>query len=231
MLAIDQPPFGSLVTDENRIEPHSFIITQNRSQRMQRALFSIIAVLIAVCVLATGCTSQQTTAATAGNQDTSNSGQAGPAQEQAADYTFVKTITYTDENGSRSVLTLNKVTKTATIECGPLYIEPVENAFLNKTAFYEFGTTFTAGILQMAFFNETALEEFKQQLEAWNSQEAVVRDDSPPEEQQEVPEENPLEGYTVTKLSICLVENGTGARISDIVITGPGKDDVSIIYY
>ena len=62
-----------------------------------------------------------------------------------------------------------------------------------------------------------------------NAQETVV-DDSLPEQQDLAPGENPLDGYTVTQVTIHLIEQGTETGIANIVITGPDKEDLVITY-
>lgn len=184
------------------------------------AILTLLAALILACGCAGTTTDLEPSATTPGTVATPTA--------QVQDYTFTQTITYTDENGT-TVITKNKLTKTATLDL-TMYFSPPENEAVNKTRYYEFGTVLTASLLQMAFFNETALEEFNAQIEQLNAQEWTVVDDSPPEQQDLAPGENPLDGYTVTQVMIHLIEQGTETGIANIVITGPDKEDLVITY-
>jgi hypothetical protein len=184
-----------------------------------RAYLFIVAALVAV-IVACGCT---------GFSSTQTTDPTSSATPELRDYTFTQTITYSDENAT-TVITKNKLTKTAMIDF-TLRFSPPDSEFINKTWFYEFGTALTAGIMQMAFFNETALKEFNEQTKEWNSQEYTVQDDSPEDQKETVPGDNPLAGYAVQSVAIHLLEQGTEAKISDVVITGPDREDVSITYH
>ncbi len=193
-----------------------------------RNFFLIITLLVAL-ILVCGCTG--TTAepgAPIPEVTTATPGAVVPtATADVQDYTFTQTITYTDENGT-TVITKNKLAKTATIDA-TLRTDPVPDGF-NQTRYYELFAGITGNLMRMAFFNETALEEFNAQVAAWNAQEYTVQDDSPPEQRETVPGENPLKGYTVQRATVRLQDQGTGAGIADIVITGPDIEDVAITY-
>lgn len=186
-----------------------------------------IVTLLAALILACGCTGT-TTDPTAPTPTATAGASAATPTPDVRDYTFTQTITYSDENGT-TVITKNKLGKTATLDI-TMHLAPPEIEGVDKTRFYEFGTALTAGVLQMAFFNETALAEFNAQVAEWNTQEYVVQDDSPPEQAETVPGENPLDGYTVQRVTVRLLEQGTETGIADIVITGPDKADIAITY-
>ena len=143
---------------------------------------------------------------------------------EVQDYTFVQTITYSNENGT-SVITKNKLSQTAEIEM-TLTVETPSG--FNATAYHALVTGVTTNLLQMAFFNETALDEFNAQIEAWNAEDCTVQDDSPADQKEMTPGDNPLAGYTVQRVSIHLIDKESGAAISDTAISGPGEGDVSI---
>jgi len=184
----------------------------------------IILALLAALILCCGCTGTTADPATATPAAT---GAASTPTAQVHDYTFTQTITYSNENGT-TVLAKNKIAKTATLDI-TMHIESAPSGF-NQTAYNELITAVAAGVMQMALFNETALTEFNAQVEEWNSQEYTIEDDSPPEQVETAPAENPLEGYTVTRATIRLFEQGTEAGIANIMITGPNKEDVAITY-
>jgi hypothetical protein len=140
------------------------------------------------------------------------------------DYTFIQTITYTTDSG-KTVVTKNKLLKTASFEITSK-IEKSENSRLN-----EFSTRLACGIIRLAFFNETAREEFQEQVRQWNIQHYTVTDDSPEEQQQSEPGENPLDGYEVTSARVRYYDEVTNAKISECTITGPDVDDVAVTMY
>jgi hypothetical protein len=180
-------------------------------------------VTLAAMILICGCTTTDpvapTPTATAGVSATT------PTPD-VRDYTFTQTITYSNENGT-TVIAKNKLAKTATIDC-IMRVAPPDG--LNKTKYYEFVAGVTANLFRMALFNETALTEFEAQVAEWNAQEWTVEDDSPPAQAETAPGENPLDGYTVQRATIRLLEQGTEAGIADIVISGPAKEDLVITY-
>jgi ABC-type phosphate/phosphonate transport system substrate-binding protein len=195
--------------------------------------YTILAVAIAL-ILCCGCTgtssspaadeSVATTQATPTETALPTTTIAATPTPEVQDYTFVQTIMYSNENGT-SVITKNKLAKTAEIEM-TLKVETPSG--FNATTYHELVTGMTANLLQMAFFNETALNEFNAQVEAWNAQECTVEDDSPADQRETAPGENPLAGYTVQALTIHILEEGTEVPISDAVITGPDEADASI---
>lgn len=48
----------------------------------------------------------------------------------------------------------------------------------------------------------------------------MAQGDSPPEQVEHTPGENPLDDYTVLRATVRLLERGAGAGIADIVVTG-----------
>lgn len=186
----------------------------------------VLASLLVSLILVCGCTGTTTDPA-----QITEPGAVVTSTAQVQDYTFTQTITSANENGT-TVITKNKLTKTATIDLTMVVDSPEsEGTLINKTWYYELMTGLTAGLMQMALFNETALEEWNAQVEEWNAQEWTVEDDSPPDQAETTPSENLLDGYTVQKMTIRIVERGSGTIISDTVITGPDKADVVITYH
>jgi hypothetical protein len=195
-----------------------------------KTLFVISALLVAL-ILVCGCTG--TTAdpiVPAATQPTTvppTTAGVTVSTPNVQDHTFTQTITFSDENGT-TVITKNKLVKTATIDA-TLTLNPPPDGF-NRTRYYDLLASVTGNVMQMALFNQSALAELEAQVEQWNAQEWTVEDDSPPGQRETEPGENPLDGYTVTRATIQLLERGTEAGIADIVITGPGKEDVAITY-
>ncbi len=186
----------------------------------------VLASLLVALILVCGCTGTTTDPA-----QITEPGAVVTSTAQVQDYTFTQTITSANEDGT-TVITKNKLTKTATIDLTMVVDSPEsEGTLINKTWYYELMTGLTAGLMQMALFNETALEEWNAQVEEWNAQEWTVEDDSPPDQAETTPSENLLDGYTVQKMTIRIVERGSGTIISDTVITGPDKADVVITYH
>ena len=195
----------------------------------------IIPALLMILILVCGCTGTTvdpvvpTPVVSTPVAPTTAPGETTTPTAQVQNYAFTQTITYSDENGT-TVITKNKLTKTAVLDL-TMYFPPPESESVNKTWYYEFGTALTGGLMQMIFFNETALAEFEEQVAEWNAQEWTVEDDSPPEQRETEPGENPLDGYTVQRLTIRMLEQGTEASISDIVITGPNEEDIAITHH
>jgi len=186
----------------------------------------VLASLLVALILVCGCTGTTTDPA-----QLTEPGAVVTSTAQVQDYTFTQTITSANENGT-TVITKNKLTKTATIDLTMVVDSPEsEGTLINKTWYYELMTGLTAGLMQMALFNETALEEWNAQVEEWNAQEWTVEDDSPPDQAETTPSENLLGDYMVQKMTIRMVERGSGTIISDTVITGPDKADVVITYH
>jgi hypothetical protein len=190
------------------------------------------ALAIAALILCCGCASTSpsggegvaTTQATPTETALPTTTIAATPTPEVQDYTFVQTIMYSNENGT-SVITKNKLAHTATIDMA-LRVETPSG--FNATKYHEIVTGVTTKLMQMAFFNKTALDEFDAQVEAWNAQECTVEDDSPADQRETAPGENPLAGYTVQRVSIHLIDKESGAAISDSVITGPDEGDASI---
>lgn len=194
-----------------------------------RTYFIILSVLAGL-MLACGCTNITSSPAAEENATPAapTTTFVGTQTPQVQNYTFVQTITYSDEN-STTVLTKNKLTKTAAINITALIAAP-ETEESNKTIYYRFGTVLTAEIMQMTFFNESAREQYNAQIQQWNSENYTVQDDSPAAQKETSPGEDPLAGYTVQEISIHMAEKETGMSVSDTVITGPDSDDLSISY-
>jgi hypothetical protein len=183
------------------------------------------ALAIAALILCCGCAS--TSPSAEGGVATTPSTTIATTTAQMQDHTFVQTITYTDENGT-SVITKNKLTQTAEIE---MTLKVETPAGVDEATYHKLVTGMTSHLLQMAFFNETALDEFDAQVEAWNAQECTVEDDSPADQRETTPGDNPIAGYTVQRVSIHLIDKESGAAISDSVITGPNEGDASTAYH
>ncbi len=194
-----------------------------------RYLFLILA-LLAALILACGCTGATTApidaAPIAPTAAATVGGTPAPTQN-VQDYTFTQTITYTGENGT-TVITKDKLAKTATVDIKSS-VGPAPAGF-NQIKYHELAATVTGNLMRVAYFNETALEELKAAVAEWNAQEYVIKDDSPPEQQETAPGENPLDGYTVQRATARLQDRSTGAGIAEIVVDGPDKEDVVIIY-
>jgi len=194
-----------------------------------RYLFLILA-LLAVLILACGCTGATTApidAAPLAPTVTPMSASTPVPTQNVQDYTFTQTITYTGENGT-TVITKDKIAKTATVDI-VITVAPAPEGF-NPIKYREFAASVTGNVMRVTYFNETALEELKAAVAAWNAQEYTVEDDSPPEQQEMAPGENPLDGYTVQRATARLQDRSTGAGIAEIVVDGPDKGDVAIIY-
>lgn len=195
-------------------------------------LFFAVLVIAAALILCCGCATSPsaggeavaTTQATPTETALPTTTIAAPATTQVQDYSFVRSIAYSNDNGT-SVITKNKLTQTAEIE---MTLKVETPAGVDEATYHKLVTGMTSHLLQMAFFNETALEEFNAQVEAWNAEDCTVQDDSPADQRETAPGDNPLAGYTVQRVSIHLVDQESGAAISDAVITGPGEGDVSI---
>jgi len=158
-------------------------------------------------------------------QDSTSETQTGEVETK--DYTFIQKITYEEED-SKTIITKNKILKTATIEMNIFY----EESDLKKGSFLTNLTVgIGCGIIMMAVFNETALEEFNTQIEEWNSQEYTVEDDSPPEEKEEQQQENPLEGYTINKVQIYFKYKSTKDKFAECTLTGASESDITIKIY
>ena len=143
------------------------------------------------------------------------------------DYTFIQRITYED-NHSKSVITKNKILKIATIEMD-LYYEGKWGDFKQGDFLTNFTVALPCGLMALAFFNQTALETL---LEEWNnSQGLTIKDDSPPEEKEEEPQENPLEGYEVTKVTLYFKYKSTGDKFAECILAGAEASDINIKFY
>jgi hypothetical protein len=140
------------------------------------------------------------------------------------DFTFIQTITYTSDSG-RSIITKNKLFKTATIDVS-FNSEKSESSNLN-----EFSTKIVCGIMCVAYFNETANEEYYKQIRQWKSQQYTITDDSPQEQKDTNPAEDPLDGYKVTSAYIKFTDQATNTKISECTITGPNAADIAITMY
>ena len=197
-----------------------------------------VVTVVIVLILCCGCTGASSSPASGGSVATTSATTTGtplptpsaaitPSTAQVQDYTFVQTITYANQNGT-SVITKNKLAKTAEIEM-TLKVETPTG--VDEATYHKLMTGVTTKLMQMAFFNETALNEFNAQVEAWNNETCTIQDDSPADQRETTPGDNPLAGYTVQRVSIHLVDKESGAAISDAVITGPGEGDVSIAHH
>ncbi len=178
-----------------------------------------IVLLLACIIFVSGCVDEGTTDETKTEET---------QETKTEDYTFTQVITYENENSTIRIIK-NKLFKTATIEMNVFY----EESFI-KTPFGDltnFTTTISCGLMSIAFFNQTALEEFNNVVEKWNSMDATITDDSPPEEKEEKPQENPLEGYEVTEVHLYLRDKSTKNKFSECKITGTSKSDIDIKIY
>lgn len=138
--------------------------------------------------------------------------------EEIIDTGVTKTIITTSEDGMVSKITLNRVTKTATFEIDPFYIEK-PNEGLTEDSVDEFIIPMAAGMFQFAMFDPDGFEEWQKE----GMESGFFLEDGT-----EVEEENPLDGYKVTKLTLKFFEEGTNTPISDYVITGPDENDIVV---
>ena len=145
-------------------------------------------------------------------------------KKETQDYTFIETITFTSET-SRTIITKNKIFKTATIDIRVMG-QKSEHDSIN-----EFGAKIACGMVRLAFFNETAKEEFNNQIQQWKSQQYTITDDSPQEQKESAPSENPLEGYKVTSAKVQIMDQATNNQISECSVTGPNIADVAVTMY
>jgi len=181
-----------------------------------RPLFFAVLLVAAALILCCGCASTSpsaeegvaTTQATPTETALPTTTIAATPTPEVQDYTFVQTIMYSNENGT-SVITKNKLTQTAEIEM-TLRVETPTG--VDEATYHKLMTGVTTKLMQMAFFNETC----------------TIQDDSPADQRETTPGDNPLAGYTVQALTIHILEEGTEVPISDAVITGPGEADASI---
>ena len=56
-------------------------------------------------------------------------------------------------------------------------------------------------------------------------------DDSPQEQKESAPSENPLEGYKVTSAKVQIMDQATNNQISECSVTGPNIADVAVTMY
>lgn len=159
---------------------------------------------------------------------TTTTGESASEQEMFKETTIetgvTRTVVTESDNGTLTRITLNRITKTATVEMNPFYIDPPreEDApIFDGLAFTdELLIPMAAGMMQFALFDPEGLEEWIQESKESGF---IVEDDG-----SEVEEENILEGYTVTKLTIKFIEKGTNTPIADYIITGPTENDMMV---
>lgn len=188
----------------------------------------LLAILLIVIIFISGCVQKQTTTPSGKNTTGSKEVPTGEPKTETKDYTFIQSTTYKDENSTTTIIK-NKLSKTASIEMTLFYdVSDLKTEFGDLT---NFTTTIGCGLMSMAFFNRTALEEFNKQIQEWNSQEFTVKDDSPPEQKEEKPLENPLEGYKVNKVQLHLKDKATKNKISECRIIGASEPDIIIKIY
>jgi hypothetical protein len=121
-------------------------------------------------------------------------------------------------------MTKNKITKTMTIDIKYMYKKSDSNQLSDQ-----FVTELTCGIYTIVF-DKTRLEGLIQMSNNWKSQKSTITDDSPQDQQETVPQENPFDGYTVTFLKAEIFDAASQQKISECTITGPNKSDISITY-
>lgn len=188
----------------------------------------LLAILLIAIIFISGCVQKQTTTPSGTNTTVSKEVPTGEPKTEIKDYTFIQTTIYKDGNSTTTIIK-NKLSKTASIEMTLFYdISDLRTEFGD---FVNFTTTIGCGLISIAFFNKTALEEFNKQIQEWNSQEFTVKDDSPPEQKEEKPLENPLEGYKVNKVQLYLKDKATKNKISECRITGASESDIIIKIY
>lgn len=147
-------------------------------------------------------------------------------EETIKDYTFIQTITYSDENSTTKIIR-NKLLKTATVEFEVFFDEnEIETGFMDMR---ELTTVMFCGLMQMAIYDKNAVNEWNKQVEEWNSQEYTVEDDSPPSEK-ETAILSPLEGFDVTKVHL-IMNTKSKEKISECTITGKEENQLNIIRY
>ncbi|WAI01340.1 hypothetical protein [Methanogenium organophilum] len=120
-------------------------------------------------------------------------------KETSIDTGTIKTIVI-EGNDTELAITLNRITKTATVAYSPIAVPPES---------IEVFIPLMVGGLQEMLFDE---EEFNKMV----AEESIDED------------EWVLDGYTVTKLTIPFVEEGTNTPISDYVITWPTENEIVI---
>jgi hypothetical protein len=142
----------------------------------------------------------------------------------------IKVIKYSDENSTIEIIA-NSLTKEATIEIKFLLDDETlhPDFFGERGDTTEFMTTMSCGLMSMAFFDKEALEEFNQQISEWNEMNGVVEDEGGKEIGE--PEENPLEGYEITKATVILRNKDAQSKVSQCVITGAEEGDIEVTYY
>jgi len=141
-------------------------------------------------------------------------------------YTFTQIITHSDENSTLRI-TKNKLSKTAIIELSFNFDEnQLITDFIDAR---EFTTVASCRLIQMKFFDENAMNEFENEMDSWNNSEYVIKDDSPPEEQ-DTSIINTLDGYTVTRTEM-KINLKSGTKVAECVATGKDENQLSIIRY
>ena len=142
-------------------------------------------------------------------------------KETNIDTGVTKTIITTSEDGMVSKITLNRVTKTATAEINPFYIETPDEGFTDNSVEYvdEFIIPIAVGVVQFALFDPEGFEEWQKE----GKDSGFFLEDGT-----EVEEENPLDGYKVTKLTMKFFEKDSNIPISDYVITGPTESEIVV---
>ncbi|MDE4908974.1 hypothetical protein L0665_10180 [Methanogenium marinum] len=189
-------------------------------------LFMGVLLLLIIAVGITGCVTQEKTTVapvTATEQTPSPTAMAGTPQpetikETTIDTGVTKTIFRKGEDGSTSMITLNRVTKTATVEINPFYIEKPSEGLTDESV-DEFMIPIAVGMMRLAFFDPEGFEEWQKE----GTESGFLLEDGT-----EVEEENPLDGYTVTKLTLKFVEEGTNTPISDYIVTGLTENDMVV---
>lgn len=178
----------------------------------------ILIILILSLVLISGCEQQ-------GIKPESTSSEDSSVKETVKDYGFTQKITYKDEN-STVTITKNKLTKKATVDIEFEFLESDLELF--GESMIEFSTTMMCGLSAMGFFDPEGLEEWNKEMQ---SQDFIVKDDSPEPETKEDLRDNLLEGYTITNVDIVIKDKETKKKLSDCHITGKEESDIKINYY
>jgi len=143
------------------------------------------------------------------------------------EYSFIETITYRDEN-STTTIKKDKKLKTASIEMEIFYGEEEYLEFKDITGFI---TSASCGMISQVFFTKYITQKRSDVIKKWSSQEFTIVDDSPPEEREEIPGDDPLEGYTINEVKLFFKDKTAKTKFSECTITGASESDINIIVY
>lgn len=177
----------------------------------------LFVILIIGLILLNGCVQQSTSESSSQQKDS--------RKETIKDYSFIQKITYEDENLTVTIIK-NKLTKKATVDIEAEFIKSDLELF--GGSMIKFTTEMLCGLSALALFDPKGFDEWNKEM---RSQMISVEDDSPEQETKEDLKDNPLEGYTVTEVSVVIKDKETNKKLSDCYITGKEESDIKINYY